>query len=140
MHMAARKTGRPRAPVRVRAAGARGPGRPAGGSGDVTRERVLATALDTFAREGFAGASMRDIAKRARIRVSSLYHYFPSKEALYAAVLARLQDEMRDVTFGVMSKGHDLRGMAREVIGRLFDFLLANRAYVRLGFRHRLDG
>src|SRR5690348_5322009 len=131
--MATGRSGRARQ-GRGRAVAPRGPGRPAGGSGDVTRERVLATALETFAREGFAGASMRDIAKRARIRVSSLYHYFPSKEALYAAVLARLQDEMRDVTFGVMSKGHDLRGMAREVIGRLFDFLLANRAYVRLGF------
>ena len=60
----------------------RRPGRPAGASGDRTRERVLVAAVETFARTGLAGTSVRDIAKRARIRVSTLYHYFESKEAL----------------------------------------------------------
>ena len=62
---------------------ARRPGRPVGASGDRTRERVLAAAVATFARQGLAGTSVRDIARQARIRVSTLYHYFRSKEALY---------------------------------------------------------
>jgi AcrR family transcriptional regulator len=83
---------------------------------------------------------MRDIARQARIRVSSLYHYFPSKDALYEAVLARLQQEMRVLMFGVMGQRQDLRALTRAAIGKLFDFLLANPAYVRLGLRRRLEG
>ena len=118
----------------------RAPGRPAGGSGDQTRERILGKSLETFAELGFAGASVRDIARRARIRVSSLYHYFPSKEALYQAVQDRMQEELRELTLSVMSQGLDLGGMAREAVGRLFDFYLARPAYVQLGYRMHIEG
>jgi AcrR family transcriptional regulator len=120
--------------------GPRRPGRPAGGSGDQTRERIIQKGLETFAELGFAGSSVRDIARRARIRVSSLYHYFPSKEALYQAVVDRMQGEARELAFSVMSKGLDLRSLTREAVGRLFDFFLAHPAYVRLGCRVRLEG
>jgi AcrR family transcriptional regulator len=115
-------------------------GRPVGASGDRTRERVLKAALEAFAEQGFAGTSMRDIARTARIRSPSLYHYFPSKESLYEAVQQRMAEEMCEVIVSAMSRSHDLPSMARETVGRLFDFLLANRAYVQLGFHHRLDG
>jgi AcrR family transcriptional regulator len=118
----------------------RSPGRPVGASGDRTRERVIGAALESFAEHGFAGSSVRAIARKARIRVSSLYHYFASKEALYEAVLAKLQDEMRELTIGALSENRDIRAMGRETVGKFFDFLLANPAYVKLGFHHRLDG
>jgi AcrR family transcriptional regulator len=127
-------------PLRAEPQATRAPGRPAGASGDRTRERLVAVALETFAVKGFAGSSVRDIAHRARIRVSSLYHYFPSKEALYEAVLARMQDEMREAVLAAMSLGLDLREQARVVTGKFFDFLVANPAYVQLGLRHRLEG
>jgi TetR/AcrR family transcriptional regulator len=101
---------------------------------------VLAKAIESFAEHGFAGASVRDIARRARIRVSSLYHYFPSKDALFQAVEERMQEELRDLTVSVMSQGLEMREMTREAVGRLFDFYRARPAYVRLGFRIHLDG
>lgn len=118
----------------------RAPGRPAGVSGDQTRRRVVDEAIETFAELGFAGASVRDIARRARIRVSSLYHYFPSKEALYQAVQVQMQEELRALTMTVVSQGRDLQEMAREAVGRVFDFYLSRPAYVRLGYRFHLDG
>lgn len=118
----------------------RSPGRPAGSTGDQTRERVLAAAVEVFARHGLVGASVRDIAREARIRVSSLYHHFPSKEALYQAVQARVDDQLREMMLGVMARSPDLRTMTREVIGGIFDFFLANRAYARLNYRRGLDG
>lgn len=120
--------------------GVRRPGRPAGASGDRTRERLLAAAVEVFARDGHAGASVRDIARRARIRVSTLYHYFPSKEALYRDVQDRVDQQIRQTMMEVMAKGLDLRGTTREALGRLFDFFLANRAYARLAFRSCLEG
>ena len=118
----------------------RSPGRPPGGSGDRTRELIIGRSIETFAALGFAGTSVRDIARKARLRVSSLYHYFPSKEALYHAVQERIQQELRELTLSVMSRGLDLREMAREAVGQLFDFYLTRPAYVQLGYRMHLEG
>lgn len=118
----------------------RRPGRPAGGSGDRTREQVLAAAVETFSRQGLAGSSMRDIALKARVRVSSLYHYFPSKEALYREIQERWQAEVRELVIGVLAKGLELRDTTREMVGGLFDYFVANQPVARLSYRLNLDG
>jgi AcrR family transcriptional regulator len=56
---------------------------------DRTRERILAAALQEFAANGFAGARVDVIARRARINKRMLYHYFRHKEGLFRAVLRR---------------------------------------------------
>ncbi|MFJ6533221.1 TetR/AcrR family transcriptional regulator [Microbacterium sp. NPDC091662] len=61
----------------------RTPGRPAGRTG----EALLDTARDVFLEFGYAGASMDEVAKRARISKASLYREHASKSALYAAVV-----------------------------------------------------
>ena len=119
---------------------ARRPGRPAGASGDRTRERVLVAAVETFARTGLAGTSVRDIAKRARIRVSTLYHYYPSKEALYHAVQERVHGQVRELVVAALGRGRDFKETAGTAIRELFDFFLRNPAYVRLGYRTALEG
>jgi len=118
----------------------RRPGRPAGSNGDRTRERLLVAAVETFARTGLAGTSVRDIAKRARIRVSTLYHYFPSKEALYHAVQDRVHGQVRELVISALGQGRDFKETAATAIRELFDFFLRNRAYVRLGYRTALEG
>lgn len=52
-----------------------------------TRERILDEALDLFARQGFAGTSIRQIARAVGLRESSLYNHFPGKEAIYSALI-----------------------------------------------------
>ncbi|HXT42065.1 MAG TPA: TetR family transcriptional regulator [Candidatus Angelobacter sp.] len=61
--------------------GARDPGR--------TRERILAAALKEFSDNGFAGARVDVIARRAAINKRMIYHYFGNKEELFRAVLRR---------------------------------------------------
>ena len=50
------------------------------------REAVLAAAARRFFRDGYAAASMRDIAADAAMQASSIYYHFPSKADLLAAV------------------------------------------------------
>ena len=119
---------------------ARRPGRPAGANGDRTRERILLAAVETFSRTGLAGTSVRDIARRARIRVSTLYHYFPSKEALYHAVQERVHAQVRELVLANLGRGLDLKENTTTAIRELFDFFLRNPAYVRLGYRTALEG
>ncbi len=57
--------------------------------GELTAERILDAAEALFAERGYAGASLRDVATRVDLRIPSLYNHFPSKDALYAAVLER---------------------------------------------------
>jgi AcrR family transcriptional regulator len=52
-----------------------------------TRERILEAALDLFARQGFAGTSVRQLARAVGLRESSLYNHFASKEAIYHALV-----------------------------------------------------
>uniref|UniRef100_A0A9E7ZIT5 TetR family transcriptional regulator n=1 Tax=Bosea sp. NBC_00436 TaxID=2969620 RepID=A0A9E7ZIT5_9HYPH len=64
-------------------------------AGVPTRERILDAAERTFAERGGAdGASMRDLAAAAEVRLSQLSYYFGSKEALYRAVFARRADAL----------------------------------------------
>lgn len=58
-------------------------GRPAGLTGDA----LLDVARGVFLEFGYGGASMDEVAKRARISKSSLYREHASKKALYAAVV-----------------------------------------------------
>ena len=54
---------------------------------DVSRERVLEAAAKTFSERGYAGTTMRDIARAADLQAGSLYYHYPSKEVLIEAVI-----------------------------------------------------
>lgn len=51
------------------------------------RQRVLDSAATLFVQQGYAGTTLREIADSAGIKAGSIYHHFPSKEALFVAVL-----------------------------------------------------
>src|SRR5580692_10395931 len=50
---------------------------------------LLEAAAQVFAEKGFDGTTMTEIAARAATAIGSLYQFFPNKEALADAVLAR---------------------------------------------------
>ncbi len=56
-----------------------------------TRRRILAAATEVFLERGFEGASMDAIQRRAGGSKATLYAHFPGKEALFAAILADLE-------------------------------------------------
>src|SRR3954465_8730409 len=58
------------------------------------REEVLETALTLVSEHGVAGASLRKLAAELGMSQPSLYHYFPSKDALVSAVVEYCADKM----------------------------------------------
>ncbi len=66
-------------------AGRKRPGRPAGNSN--TRERILDSARDLFARNGINNTSIRAVAAAAGVDSALVHHYFGTKEQLFAAAV-----------------------------------------------------
>lgn len=55
---------------------------------------ILGAARRVFEAEGLDGANMRAVAKEAGYTAGAIYAYFPSKEALYAALLDESLDRL----------------------------------------------
>lgn len=60
------------------------------------REAILEAAARAFARSGYAGTSMEDLAAAAGVTKLILYRHFDSKEELYRAVLQRVSDRLAE--------------------------------------------
>src|SRR3954471_11314418 len=51
------------------------------------RTQLLSTALDVFSQQGFSGTTTKEIAAAAGVTEAIIFRHFPSKQALYQAVL-----------------------------------------------------
>ncbi|HQG33012.1 MAG TPA: TetR/AcrR family transcriptional regulator [Deltaproteobacteria bacterium] len=58
-----------------------------GDKGRETVDRILGAAKDVFAKKGFAGARVDEIAERAGVNKAALYYHIGDKKALYAEVI-----------------------------------------------------
>ncbi|WP_426322082.1 TetR/AcrR family transcriptional regulator [Microbacterium sp. E-13] len=92
--------------------------------GVAKREEILERALDVVAREGYRGASVKEMADAAGLSQAGLLHYFDSKEELFTEIL-RKRDELDSARLGLggdLSRG--LNGPAdREVRDLRADYL-----------------
>src|SRR5258708_18305549 len=64
------------------------------------RDRILAAVLDCIGSSGFDSVSMRAVAHRAGVPLGSLHYYFPSKEEMVGAALAR---SVEDIIGGIVA-------------------------------------
>jgi AcrR family transcriptional regulator len=64
-------------------------GRPAVVPGETpTRDKILLSAIDLFAKNGYDGTSVRQIAKAVGVTESAIYRHYPGKEAILDAIFA----------------------------------------------------
>lgn len=50
-----------------------------------TRQALVDSAVELFTKRGYAGTSLDEVAKRARVTKGALYHHFSGKQALFEA-------------------------------------------------------
>ncbi|MCC4909274.1 TetR/AcrR family transcriptional regulator [Microbacterium sp. cx-59] len=67
--------------------------------GVAKREQILHEALAVIAREGYRGASVREIADAVGLSQAGLLHYFDSKEELFVEIL-RVRDRVDVAALG----------------------------------------
>ncbi|WP_245523382.1 TetR/AcrR family transcriptional regulator [Spirochaeta thermophila] len=98
---------------------------------DDVRMRILRAAQEEFMEHGFSGASMRRIARLAGTSTSNLYTYFPSKEALFEALVGELYASLLDLFHHHHDEGWHSPAWAvggeLETFRSFFDFIVEQR-------------
>lgn len=86
-----------------------------------TRRRIVLAAMDLFAEKGFQSTSVADILSRTQVHSGSLYHVFPGKQDVLAAVLEAYRDGIEEWLLAPAWSGID------DPIERIFALLNAYR-------------
>ena len=73
---------------------------------DQRRAAILAAAARLYARRGFRGASIADLASACKASKSLIYHYFPSKEDILREVMAAHLDALVEAARETTRDGH----------------------------------
>ncbi len=99
------------------------------------REKILDAAEALFARRGFAGVGLSEIADAVGLGTSSLFHHFPTKAQLYAAVVERILAEIEAaLTRSLAAGGTPVQRLERWV-DTIIDLLGTQQAHARLLLR-----
>ncbi|SHJ24600.1 transcriptional regulator, TetR family [Roseomonas rosea] len=97
-----------------------------------TRRALLEAAIGEFAAKGLAGARVDEIAARSGVNKQLVYHYFGTKEDLYAAALEEVYAEIRRQEQALhLADLAPLDAMAR-LVGFSFDYLAGHPEFVAL--------
>lgn len=87
---------------------------------------ILKAAAKIIAREGFEGASVRQVAARAKIGLSGIYYYFDSKEELLFALQEHTFATLVESLKKRLAAAKTPRGKLRAVIDNHFQFFVNN--------------
>jgi AcrR family transcriptional regulator len=101
---------------------------------DFKRAGILAAATEVFARAGLEGATIRAIAQAAGYTAGAVYSYFPTKEAIYADILAQSLAALRDAVEAASRAAGDDEARVRAAIRAFYDFYRARPQELELGF------
>jgi AcrR family transcriptional regulator len=79
----------------------------------VPERAILDAAWSVMAREGVAALSVREVARSVGLRQQSLTYYFPTKQALLAALFADGFADLRAVLEGLPVRRESIGGSSR---------------------------
>ncbi|SRR5258708_5075234 len=97
------------------------------------RDAVLAAAHKVFGEAGLDGATIRAIAQAAGYTPGAVYSYYPTKEAIYADILAHSLGALRAAVVGEMERASDGEPKLRAAIRAFFEYYRQRPQELELG-------
>jgi AcrR family transcriptional regulator len=97
-----------------------------------TRSELLAVASEVFARDGYSGARVDEIAQLTRTTKRMIYYYFGSKEQLYLAVLEQAYLGIREAERAVDVSGLGPTDGVRRLAELTYDYHRDHQDFIRL--------
>jgi AcrR family transcriptional regulator len=90
------------------------------------RKQLLQQSFELFAEIGYGNITMRQLAQKLGVSTGTLYHYFPSKEAMFLQLVAE-QTQQDIATF--LSRASAIPPDIRSRVRAILDFVSENREY-----------
>jgi len=103
------------------------------------RAEILSTAAELFARKGFAGTTVRDIADASGILSGSLYHHFAAKEEMVEEIFTAYFDELTARWDEILDGGGDTRSKFESMLRAALRNVDSHTAAARLFTHEWLD-
>jgi len=94
------------------------------------RDQILDTAAELFAAKGFHGVSVGEIGRACGISGPALYKHFESKDAILAAMLVGISEELLAEGQQRVARARDARQAVDALIAWHIDFALRHRALI----------
>lgn len=112
-----------------------------------TRKKILDQALELFAARGYDAVSVGEIAEAAGIKAPSLYNHFPSKQAIFDALIAstaaRYEADTGKIDIHVQNAPQDIPAFSQitpdalfEKVRQIFEYSLHDKTIA--GFRRMM--
>jgi AcrR family transcriptional regulator len=101
------------------------------GSVDLTRKRILTAAQHVFSRDGFQGATTREIAREAGVNEVTVFRHFHTREELLHATLKNSCASVDALVQPIESWREDLFGRLERYVRELYALVRAKEAIVR---------
>jgi AcrR family transcriptional regulator len=89
---------------------------------EAAREKILDAGLLLFARQGVAATGVTEIAREAGVSLGLLYHYYASKEELFAALIKMAMEGAKETLAACQEEGsaaEQIRSISRLACGVL---------------------
>ena len=100
-----------------------------------SRDRILDSAETLFARRGYTGVGLSEIAEACGLGKSSLFHHFRNKPQLYAAVTTRILRRIEERLVRSLAAGGDPVCRLERWLDDLTDLLGEHPTYARVLLR-----
>jgi AcrR family transcriptional regulator len=100
-----------------------------------SRDKILDVAEALFARRGYAGIGLREVADASGLSKSSLFHHFRSKEQLYHEVILRVLLRIRERFEANLVPNDSPRAQLERWLEELIDVLAEHPTVARLLLR-----
>lgn len=104
------------------------------------RARILAAAEELFAQRGFAGTSVRDIARSAGVNGAMIHYYFGNKEGLYHAIIESAASTVRALLITATNTTRTLEETLSQFVSGYARYIFSHPNLARVLHRELLAG